>query len=871
MAPRLSLAIVSAAFVTSLALPAQQDAKPRPWTLEEALHRLALQPRDPYCQYVALQLAHREEREDTVAQVERLIRRDDPRGDRRADALSLFSGALAVQESLQLDTMRDPHAVPAATPGPEAGAAVAVSALRGPEIESHPWSEMLAGRRPEVSALSRMVPEDFWFAEFRSLNKMLALLEDGDVWGRHFFQQAVADATTHDLAARVQKQLAVETQPLLRPLYDQVVQDVAITGSDLYLREGSDVTLVFRLRQPELFRARMDGFLDNARKARPDATERSGEVLGVPFRAVTTPDRAISVFSAYPRPDVHVRSNSEAALRRVLAATLGKDEQGRAVPRLGDTEELAYIRTLLPYGASAEDGFLYLSDACLRRIVGPRVKLTELHRMRCYNALRMIGHAAAMFRTERGAAPRSFAELASAGCAPGVFGTGALACPDGGRYELAEDGMSAQCTLHGGTAFLVPCCELPLENVPAAEAALYERFLAEYNGYWRTFFDPIAVRVRAEAERYALETVVLPLIDNSIYTGMAEALGGAPQPLDALPVPTDNIATLAFAFDGTPLLELADRLAGELAAAAGMPLIAAEDVQSLVRDGLGAQVSLNLCDNDPLFDFGLPRATGEMLRSGSRIDDDWLFVSFLVASLSAPAYVAIPVRDGAVVDRFLDQVDAALAVLARRPDRRGWFDIETDFYRLPELQGSAVRCMTLGLGPIRWRFFWARVGDGFYVASKRAILESLATARKGDAGPTGHAMLRLRPEHWAAALRDFQLGWAEGNRLACLANLAPLSNVARAFPETAGAELAAHAQRVYGARGFCPDGGEYTLAADSDFVECTVHGSPAAPRQPDAPAEDSELGQLLRHFKGLTATLTFTPEGLRAALEVRKK
>ncbi|MFN7627319.1 MAG: DUF1559 domain-containing protein, partial [Pirellula sp.] len=42
-----------------------------------------------------------------------------------------------------------------------------------------------------------------------------------------------------------------------------------------------------------------------------------------------------------------------------------------------------------------------------------------------------------------------------------------------------------------------------------------------------------------------VETVILPLIDNSFYSSLANTLGGVPRPLDHLPVPQRNIFTLA--------------------------------------------------------------------------------------------------------------------------------------------------------------------------------------------------------------------------------------------------------------------------------------------------------------------------------------
>ena len=122
-----------------------------------------------------------------------------------------------------------------------------------------------------------------------------------------------------------------------------------------------------------------------------------------------------------------------------------------------------------------------------------------------------------MYRTENGKAPKSLEDLAKAECAPGTFGQDQWACPAGGKYSLSDDGMSARNSLFGTASQLTPLIEMPLEDVARADADSYKQFLQEYSQYWRTFFDPIAVRVKITPEQLRLETVVLPLIDNSIY------------------------------------------------------------------------------------------------------------------------------------------------------------------------------------------------------------------------------------------------------------------------------------------------------------------------------------------------------------------
>ena len=173
------------------------------------------------------------------------------------------------------------------------------------------------------------------------------------------------------------------------------------------------MTLLFRFRQPDVFKFQMDRFLTKAEQSILDAHRSEGEYLGVRYVHVSSPERAVHVFSAYPAPDLHVRSNSRVALQRVIEAIRGSDAMGQKVTRLGDTDEFAYIRTLLPRGAAEEDGLVYLSDPFIRRLVGPQLKLTERRRMLCYNHLRMIGHAALLYRTQTGKAAATLQELAA--------------------------------------------------------------------------------------------------------------------------------------------------------------------------------------------------------------------------------------------------------------------------------------------------------------------------------------------------------------------------------------------------------------------------------------------------------------------------
>ncbi len=866
---------------------AEQPAAPKTpqaWSFDEAMAQLHMAPKDVYLQYVVLQLARNEGKLDEAERYLGRLRRSRGREpDREVDLFAMFTGALAVQEALQLDTMLAGDAADKPT---EAASTVPVAQLVGPEIQSHPWGKMLAaqklaGKEPQISPLALCVPADRYFVHSRSLTKLLEIADAGDLWGAHLFNQAAKTATTHHTSQRLKQQLAVRTDPLTRPFYDMVVDDVALTGSDLYFREGTDVTILFRLKQPKVFRVRMDGFLLEAEKSRPDAVRTTGTIDGVEYVYVATPDRAIHAFSAYPRPDLHVRSNSKAGLERVLKAIAG----GKDVERLGETTELKYIRTLFEQGDPREDVLVYLSDPFIRRQVSAQVKLTERRRMICYNHLRMIGHAATLYQTQYGRAPRSLAELAEHGCAPGLFGEGTLRCPCGGRYALSADGVQGVCSVHGPADRLVPGSETPIEKVTEAEAEEYREFVERYSQYWRQFFDPIVLRLQATPEQYRAETLILPMLDNSLYSGLATALGGEPEPLDALPVPPSNIFSMAVRWNKEKLLAEDDALSGlgrEMAGVGLPPGAMRVSPKDLIEKGLGNQVGLHVCDASPMFDMNLTGMMGDMLRGsgGGNWGSEMTMIGFLVASLNTPVYVSVPVRDAEMVDTFLDDLDTMLATIARQQPRVAWFEIDHDFYKL-QLDGlpEPARCYTLSIGPVKWRVFFARLGDGVYIASKPFILEEIAKIadRKPDApGPTAHGMIRIRPEHWNQILSTFRLGWAESSRQSCLTNLAPLSSVARAMRASTKGELTMEAvQRraaaVHGVGFFCPDGGHYELSADGTQVTCGVHGSAWQPRQQAAPSTGSPVDQLMKDFAGATAELTFLEDGLHAVVTIRRK
>ena len=165
----------------------------------------------------------------------------------------------------------------------------------------------------------------------------------------------------------------------------------------------------------------------------------------------------------------------------------------------------------------------------------------------------MIGHAAMLYRTQFGRQPKSLAEMVEARCCAGVLhrragrpGPGFAAlplrrqvCPLGRRHDrrlLASRPRPAVGSRPGnppgtgdrGGGRAVPAVRRGLQPILADGTSIRS---------------PSASK--SSPKQYRVETIILPLIDNSIYTGLAGVLGGEPESLDALPVPQRNIFSVA--------------------------------------------------------------------------------------------------------------------------------------------------------------------------------------------------------------------------------------------------------------------------------------------------------------------------------------
>lgn len=848
------------------------------WTFDEVLEHLEANPNDTCLQYLAMVLSARVSKrgatsKESIDAVRSRLARSVSLERGSADLFSIFGGAAAVQESLQLDALSQSSVTQKATSS--ARATESIDQLSGPTIQSHPWSEMLKGRHPNVSRLSKLVPADFYVIESRSARKLLEALSAGSSWQDYLINQIGKQSIEQNVVEQIQKQLLIDAERL-ELLTSEHIDEICLAGSDLYLADGSDVSLMVASSKSiihELFR----GIASKVAAFGDGLTCDYFDYRGIDCVAITTDDRKICTYAANPFEDIHLRSNSRAALQRILDATVF------GAPSLGSSDEFLFVRTLMPYEEKTVDDdidvFIYFSDAFIRNLVGPRTRIAQRRRKICHCFLKMIDSSILLYGSQECKIPTSLEELRMRECI--TITESEMACPEGGTYSLADDRNPLPhgiCSVHGDVFFLKPILETQVQTITTEESEAYTTFVKSYNQYWRTYFDPIGFRITMKDREYRAQTIVLPLIGNTVYSGLSMALAGPAEILKSPAVDLNTIFGTTIKLNSQSLKPMA----GIFGSMFEQSLATEFDttISQLLSEGLGNQVSFQVLDAHPTFSldiamlFGMAlAATSGQTNRGAVGTPVWL--AALATSLQMPVYATIDVKDIDVVDGYLN----GLSKLFRKA--RTMLPVPLEYSRAEMDESRIVHILSSSLGPLRLRLCIERIGQRLCISTQPHVLDLLhcetLNSEKECTLPIelhrrAHALLSLAPSNWDKVREETCLTWRERNREACHKNLGYLTVYARALDgvrkDSVMAGDLSEAVRKNGNR-LCPERGIYTFNSASRCVECDIHGTIQQPKQAGHNAQDESIP--LFQVDRAQAILTFIEDGLHGEVVLRLK
>ncbi|MEW6088069.1 MAG: hypothetical protein AB1498_07155 [bacterium] len=754
------------------------------------------------------------------------------------DLYSVTTGALAIQESLQLDRMT------AAAEGKYKDE-VPVENLAGPKIKSHPFEEMLNNRSPKILPIVSLVPEEFYYFHFSDINKEIEFSDLLDQWGSSLLNTMQVSSHDAGLKEKYLTQLCVKISVLTRLFGDKVIDDLAIVGNDPFIHEGTDISIIFTVKNKTLFDAQMSGYFADAKEKFKDLKETDIPYGQYAVHSLTTGDKTVSSFSCY-LGDFKVYSNSKAALEKII------DTYDKKHPSLADAKDFLYMRTIFPEDKSQEDAFLYLPETFIRKLVGPKWKIARQRRIRCNTTLRMINNVITMYYMEKNTEPPVLEKLLE----EYYLGPGYLVCPDGGSYSINPKTMEPSCSVHGRLRYLTPIAEMPLTLVSKKEQAEYERFVNQYNSYWSGFFDPVGIRAKFDDKTIKVETCILPLIENSIYNDFKDFAGGDPV---SISLPTAPGTILQFLLKINLKEKGTDRFTQELV---GKTSFTIEEFMKILGDNL----SINFMDNEMMFSLDLSKG-GPLFGGLGRRGFEVMPISFALSSLNLPTYMTISVKDEKEAQRFIDELINSFTQ-ENRARKNEWISVN-NYEVAPEYKGHKIETLDLDLLIVNLRLHFMVYKNHLIIANQLDVLTKLIDNPKDVTKAETNVLLNIRGDSFNKIADTVKLGWQERMRQVCLNNLGSIY-VLHKYRNVPFDKINDASMLVNGYFPFCPSNGEHKYDKNRDAVYCTVHGDLISPKQPFGFDLNVQLNKFVNSINRTETSLKFTPEGIMTSVVIEK-
>jgi hypothetical protein len=784
--------------------------------------------------------------EQAFAQKKALAAAQRPTRAGRDDLLSLMdttTGMLSIQESLQQDrplllrAAREKQTVP-------------ISKLPGVKAAAHPWDRLLQSLAAPGPAepMAAAVPAEFWYFRFADLGALFRLADQLDAWGTPAADALDRQLEERDLSARYETELGLARTELARTFGKEVIDEVAITGSDPYLREGSDLTVIFRVKRRPVLESVLASTLAAHSKVHGGTTSSKVSHEGVDIHIARSADGRLRQHRASV-DDFEIVSNSLGAARRVIEAMKGK----RA--RLSEEKDFRYM--LARDSRVRGDALGFMGDRFVAEVVGPRQKILEARRQIAAAELMTPGFAALLHGFIHGRSPSSVDELV----ASRLLGKDELRHA-GGAAIAFRPGEAAQ-SPWGSPLALTPLIDLPaVEMVTESEQAAYARFAQTYETYWSRYIDPVLLSLSWSEKGTTLEgdLRVLPLIEGTDYREIMEFAGTSR--VKAPPLAAGMRAVVGIGLSAELRNELS-RMSRSFSRHHDLKL-----------DFLGDWAMVGVADRAPIATaiHALESHLPELPNSEERREEDE------IATLArVPAYAAIGIRSMAGAALLL----AALRQTAEDalPGMVSWGEAgkerEIPIVRIGVADPRGPRGRRSSRTPSEGvSIFYALTESALLVSLDERVLRGLIDDLVDGRLPGPAAAPRSDGSQLVFDLAGAKngalvtvLGWLLSSEVvaASESSRAHAQALLLGAPERANdpAALRALSLAYFGSAPVPPYGGHYTI--EQAGVRDPARGTTSSPRWPSLPVEGSPVDKLLTAVGRFRSEIAFDREGPKGA------
>ena len=387
---------------------------------------------------------------------------------------------------------------------------VRLDSISGVEKQTRDYGALLAAAGKTTSTpdpISRYLPADTLVAIFSSLGEFARLTRVLDEKLGDVARLAESAPGHFMLEKRYAAQLGLEFSGMAELLGDVAAGATAVVLGDPYLREGTDVSLVFLNRNTALLLKALATHAQAAGDAHGGLQKETLSMAGATVNHLTSADGVVSRFEV-ALPEVTLVSNSGGGMTRLLEVYNGRH------PSLEKAPDYRYARGIVPYDAKEESAFLYVGDSLVHALTSPVGKIAESRRMRARERLMAVNYAALLFGWMKGRPPESQAEL----LASPFLGKGDLKHADGSSITWSpKEGARSP---WGTASHIIPVVDMAFDKVSESERDAYGQFVTSYNDYWRGRLDPALMRIKRHPKTDNLDVRVhiLPISRDGAYS-----------------------------------------------------------------------------------------------------------------------------------------------------------------------------------------------------------------------------------------------------------------------------------------------------------------------------------------------------------------
>jgi hypothetical protein len=362
-----------------------------------------------------------------------------------------------------------------------------------PEELPRPKPEVLDPVKSDVESMAMHVPAECFYVRFGSFANFLWLRHRLDEWGGELRDVVAERGLDYGMNDRMQRQLGLRESGLAELLGDRVIADVALIGTDTFLREGAAIGMLFQAKSNPALGADLTQQRNAAIKAAKDGREEKLTIGGRSVSFCSTPDNTVRSFYVADG-DFHLVTTSRAMVEWFLATGAGKHDS------LGASDDFQRARARMPL-ARGDTVFVYLSPTFFQNLLSPGYQIELARRLRSaveIEIFQMAQLAAAGEHKPGG----TIDELIASGMLPAGFGER----PDGSRLDWIDGKLGD--SLRGARGAFLPVPDVPTAKITAAEAQRFASFASDYVTQWGPM-DPVMAAVSRQDVSAGLEKVTI--------------------------------------------------------------------------------------------------------------------------------------------------------------------------------------------------------------------------------------------------------------------------------------------------------------------------------------------------------------------------